>query len=172
MGGAEAPVTIWNWKASWQKEQGGAWPDIEGRYPNAAVDWYEADKKYNSQGGSFEVSKSSTADHGKLFLTGQEAGNIFSNVGRGQAAEEAQAKGFGTLTTMHPQIDQVDAKGIWKDGAWTVVFRRKLKTPEKDRVSFSPGSSVNIAFAVWDGKFRDRNGQKMVSIWNELILEK
>lgn len=176
MGAAETPVTIWNWKASWQKEQGaaagGAWPDIEGRYPDAAVDWYGADKKYNSGGGPFEVSESNTADHDKLFLTGQEAGNIFSNLSRGIPAEEAQANGFSTLTTMHPQIDQVDANGLWKDGSWTVVIKRKLKTEDKERISFSPGGSVNIAFAVWDGKYRDRNGQKMVSIWNELVLEK
>lgn len=170
MGSAEFPVTIWNWKASWQAEQA-EWPDIEGRYPNAAVDWYEADKKYNAQGGPFEVSESKTADQDRLYMTGSEAGNIFSNLNRGVSAEEAEAKGFSTLTTMHPQIDQVEARGVWQDGAWTVVFKRNLEAKEEERIRFTPGKIANIAFAVWDGKYRDRNGQKMVSIWNELILE-
>ncbi|MBI4431840.1 MAG: c-type cytochrome [Candidatus Omnitrophica bacterium] len=175
MGETASPVTIWNWKASWQAEQGavalGAWPDIENRYPNAAVDWYETDTKYNAQGGPFEVSESKTADHQRLFMTGAEAGNIFSDVNRGVSVEEAQAKGFGSLSTMHPQMDKIDAVGIWKDGVWTVVMKRKIHTAEQGRINFSPGSSVHVAFAVWDGAYRDRNGQKMVSIWNELILE-
>jgi hypothetical protein len=27
---------------------------------------------------------------------------------------------------------------------------------------------VTIAFALWDGAARDRNGQKLVSIWHDL----
>ncbi len=170
MGDGEYPVTIWNWKASWQAEQS-EWPDIEKRYPNAAVDWYPDDQNYNFQGAPFEISHSKTEDHDRLYLTGQEAGNIFSDVNRQVAAEEAKAKGFGSLTTMHPMFDKVAANGVWRDGAWTVVFKRNLKPGEEGRIRFAHGS-FNIAFAVWDGAHRDRNGQKMVSIWNELIVEK
>jgi hypothetical protein len=31
---------------------------------------------------------------------------------------------------------------------------------------------VSVAFALWDGAARDRNGQKLVSIWHDLTLEK
>ncbi len=170
MGDAEHPVTIWNWKASWQTEES-EWPDVEKKYPNAAVDWYPTDKSYNFHGAPFEIAHSKTEDHDRLYLTGQEAGNIFSDINRSASAEEAKAKGFGSLTTMHPMFDKVAANGVWRDGAWTVVFKRNLKPGEEERIHFVPGS-FNIAFAVWDGAHRDRNGQKMVSIWNELIVEK
>ena len=32
-------------------------------------------------------------------------------------------------------------------------------------------SEVSVAFALWDGAFRDRGGQKQISIWNNLKLE-
>jgi DMSO reductase family type II enzyme heme b subunit len=47
-----------------------------------------------------------------------------------------------------------------------------LKVKEKGRLEFKPGQKINVAFAVWNGQAKDRNGQKMVSIWNEFTLEK
>ena len=63
-------------------------------------------------------------------------------------------------------------KGVWKDGQWSAVFVRELKAVDRNDIGFSTGSSVSVAFAIWDGSKRDRNGQKMVSIWNEVTLEK
>jgi hypothetical protein len=46
----------------------------------------------------------------------------------------------------------------------------KVALPD-DGVSLAPGQSASVAVAVWDGSHRDRNGQKQVSIWQELTLE-
>jgi DMSO reductase family type II enzyme heme b subunit len=51
------------------------------------------------------------------------------------------------------------------------VFHRSLAVPASDGVSLAPGGSASIAFALWDGAFRDRNGQKQASIWHDLRLE-
>jgi hypothetical protein len=38
-------------------------------------------------------------------------------------------------------------------------------------VTLTPGKTASIAIAVWDGAHQDRNGQKQVSIWQDLELQ-
>jgi DMSO reductase family type II enzyme heme b subunit len=52
-----------------------------------------------------------------------------------------------------------------------VVFRRPLTVPTGEGVSLSAGDKASVGFAVWDGARGDRNGQKMISIWQDLELE-
>jgi DMSO reductase family type II enzyme heme b subunit len=65
----------------------------------------------------------------------------------------------------------VAGKGIWRDGHWSVVFVRELKSRDADDVKFIPRNSVPVAFAIWDGENRDRNGRKVISNWYQLTLE-
>jgi DMSO reductase family type II enzyme heme b subunit len=53
-----------------------------------------------------------------------------------------------------------------------VVFVRELKSCDADDVQLVVGKPTPLAFAVWDGQNRDRNGRKVVSNWHRLILEK
>jgi DMSO reductase family type II enzyme heme b subunit len=54
-----------------------------------------------------------------------------------------------------------------------VVFVRDLKDKETtDRQFTVGGEPVPVAFAIWCGKEHDRNGQKTVSTWFKLKLEK
>jgi hypothetical protein len=46
-----------------------------------------------------------------------------------------------------------------------------LTVPADGGLSFVPGERVSAAFALWDGAARDRNGQKLVSIWHDLRLD-
>jgi len=39
-------------------------------------------------------------------------------------------------------------------------------------VKILAGKPVPVAFAVWDGQNRDRNGRKVISNWYQLILER
>ncbi|MCH7505029.1 c-type cytochrome [PVC group bacterium] len=166
MGSKDSPVTIWHWKAAWQKDLNQR-EDIEDEYPNAAVDWYESETTYE-HGTPFELSQSKTELHATEYLTGHKAGNPLSDPKRKTAVEIARAKGFGTLTPMNLKKENVLVKGSWKDGVWHVVFIRDLKSGEG--VEFSPQKKLSIAFAAWDGEEKDRNGQKVVSSWNRLLL--
>jgi DMSO reductase family type II enzyme heme b subunit len=170
MGSEGSAVDIWHWKASWQKELS-EWEDVETKFPDTATDWYESQTGYE-YGSAFETSASKTQFHDPAFLTASGAGNPVANLKKSSAVEEAQAKGFGSLTTVTPETHLVEAKGVWQDGSWNVVFRRALKTDEQDRISMKRGGALSIAFAVWDGSREDRNGQKMVSIWDEFRLER
>ncbi len=170
MGSAENSVTIWNWKAAWQEDLKER-KDIETAYPHTAVDWYEAQKNYK-KGTPIEMAETSTRFHDPNFITGWGAGNPLSDPERKSAGETASAAGIGSLTTQKKSDNRINIKGVWKDGQWSAVFVRELKAIDRKDIGFSTGGSVSVAFAAWDGSKRDRNGQKMVSIWNEVTLEK
>jgi len=170
MGDANGAVQIWFWKASWQEDLK-EWHDVEHAYPQAAVDWYPAQRDYQ-HGERFEVSQSPTAAHDPGFMSGWGAGNSLSDPNRTSAAEEATAKGLGTLTSRPPAMQRIQANGLWKDGRWQVVLRRPLAPNEESDLRLRPGQEVRVAFAIWDGHAHDRNGQKSVSIWNTLQLER
>ena len=105
------------------------------------------------------------------FLTAWAAGNLRSDPTHPADATNLQAKGFGS-TTMRPRTSQVvRASGEYKDGRWTVVLRRPLQIAPDAGLAIAPGDSLSIAFALWEGSVHDRNGQKMVSIWHDLIVE-
>jgi hypothetical protein len=148
MGDATNLVNIWQWKAGWQQEADGHRQDMSDPYPSMHADTY------------FATS----------YRTAEAAGNEVS-VPHRSPVEDANARGFGTLASQPPSGQNVNGKGIWRDGAWGVVFVRDLKSKNKDDVKFAGGKPVPIAFAVWDGQNRDRNGRKVVSNWHKLILE-
>ncbi len=47
-------------------------------------------------------------------------------------------------------ITDVKAKGVWKDGQWTLELKRKLNTGNADDIVFTRGSAVPSAIAVFD----------------------
>jgi DMSO reductase family type II enzyme heme b subunit len=105
------------------------------------------------------------------FYTAREAGNLITNPQQQHSAGNLAARGFGS-TTFRPKTSQlVSASAAWKDGRWTVVFRRPLSVAAEDGVSLASGDRCSIAFAIWDGEEHDRNGQKLVSIWHDLRIE-
>jgi DMSO reductase family type II enzyme heme b subunit len=148
MGDAENPVNIWQWKAGWQHEVDAHRLDVAEQYPAMHVDTY------------FATS----------YCTASDAGNQLS-VPHRSPVEDANARGFGTLRSQRPTGQNVSGKGIWRDGSWSVLFIRDLKSKEPDDVKLAVGKAVPIAFAVWDGQNRDRNGRKVVSNWHKLVLE-
>lgn len=169
MGSFNNPVNIWHWKAAWEK-RGSDWQDIESQYPHTAIDYYESQRNYQ-HGTAFESVDSKTSFHDPQSITGWGAGNPLSDPLRQTAAEEGTSEGLGTYTAQMPKIEGVDANGVWDNGRWYVVFTRTLNVPEKSNVQFRLNRKMSIAFAVWDGAQKDRNGQKSVSIWNSLVLK-
>ena len=53
--------------------------------------------------------------------------------------------------------------------AISFVVRSRAQTATPTPVTNS--SPAPVAFAVWDGQNRDRNGRKVVSNWHQLILD-
>ena len=148
MGDAKNPVNIWQWKAGWQQETEDPRPDMPDRYVSMHVDTY------------FATS----------YRTATDCGNPLA-VPHASPVEDANAYGFGTIKSQPPASQNVNGKGVWRDSAWNVVFLRALKSKDADDVQFAIGKATPVAFAVWDGQNRDRNGRKVVSNWRKLVLE-
>jgi mono/diheme cytochrome c family protein len=171
MGAADQSVDVWHWRAGWHGKPT-AYADVDSVYPNMAVDLYP----FEQQGTEVRDQGSGKRPHAaerqpREYLTARAAGNLRSDPAQTFTGNSLQAKGFGTLT-MRPRVSQlVSASGKWQDGRWTVVLRRALEVSPDDGLKLAPGDRLSIAFAIWDGAARDRNGQKLVSIWHDLQLE-
>ncbi len=151
MGDKNNPVNIWQWKAGWQQEIEGTRPDVNTVYTSMHNDLY------------FQTNA--------LYRTAEAANNLLSRSVHVSPIEDANARGFGTFTSQSASGQNVKGHGIWRDSHWNVVFVRELKSRDKDDVQLAIGKPAPIAFAVWDGQNRDRNGRKVVSNWHRLILE-
>jgi DMSO reductase family type II enzyme heme b subunit len=90
---------------------------------------------------------------------------------RPSAVENLNAAGVGTVTSQAREAQVVTGEGRWADGKWRVVMRRTLRTGNARDAQFEPGQATTVAFAVWDGAQRDRDGQKAVSVWQRLLIE-
>jgi len=158
MGSENGALDLWMWRSSWQRGQ-------VAQLGTAVLDDYPFDTPVYRN-----IVKGKEKDVPD-FLTARAAGNLNANFDRSASASNLTAKGFGS-TTFRPKESQiVKATSEWKDGRWTVILRRPLAVHADDGVSFAPGDRLSAAFAIWDGAARDRNGQKLISIWHDLKLE-
>jgi mono/diheme cytochrome c family protein len=169
MGATGAPVNIWMWKSERQADLDVAYQDVERAYPNVGIDSYP-----NLMRSAVEQPSrhALTLQSDPTFVTGWGAGNIVSDPQRKSAVEDLAAQGFGTLRA-RPRIEQkIDARGVYGQGSYEVMFRRTLSPTGEGAVALRPGSTVPVAFAVWNGSAGDRDGKKSVTIWQELKIGK
>jgi len=167
MGGPKSPVDVWYWDADRQFA-----PDaLASRYPNAVVDRYPFSEKA-AVTAEFNRPGTKSEQQPDISLPARASGNPIVPDGK-HTASALTTGGPGSATFRMPKSQLVTAHGTWSDGQWTVVMTRRLKVEsEDDGVSLEPGERVSAAFAVWDGAHRDRDGQKLISIWQDLELEK
>ncbi len=81
---------------------------------------------------------------------------------------EPIARRPGTQTPMKFQF--VEGKGIYKDGKWKVIFKRKLKKQQEDEFDFKEGFPMEVAFAIWDGHKMEGSSKKSIAILRKLIM--
>jgi mono/diheme cytochrome c family protein len=156
MGAEQCTLDLWLWRARWQHPADSA---------SSMLDSYPFDMPIYR-----ELTKGKEALNPD-FLTARAAGNPNTNADRSASASSLAAKGFGTTTFLPRPSQLVRAASTYKDGRWTVILRRPLSVPADGGLSLASGQRYSVAFAVWDGAARDRNGQKLVSIWHDLKLD-
>jgi hypothetical protein len=159
MGAAGEVVYFWHWKALWDEDRKG-FQDVAHAYPNMLSSEYLGGQK----------GWGANPLEGGPFLPARELANAVARP-RTTSVEEANAAGFGSYTAQAPKNQNVDGASSWRDGVWRVAFVRDLKAASRDDLALSPGGSISVAFAVWNGSANERNGQKTVSVWNTLKLE-
>lgn len=87
-------------------------------------------------------------------------------------AEDLNAEGFGTVTAQSRPDQNVNGYGLYAAGRWRVIFTRQLRSKGQLDAQLKLGSTVPVAFAVWNGSQEDRDGQKAVSTWYKLELRR
>jgi len=157
MGTATAMPDIWLWRATWSRPKDEA---------DRQLDDYPFDTPFYRE--RLKAAGKALPELG----TARAAGNPHAHADAAQTAANLAAKGFGSTTFRPKAAQNVSARAEWKDGGWTVVLRRPLTVPSEAGLTLAPGGRISIAFALWDGAARDRNGQKLISIWHDLELER
>ncbi|MGP0594989.1 ethylbenzene dehydrogenase-related protein [Nitrospira sp. T9] len=92
---------------------------------------------------------------------------------RPSSVEDLVGGGFSTLTSKEQQ-GRIQGQAEWKNGLWRVVMKRPLTSMGDDldnEAMLVPGRMQAIAFAVWNGENKERNGQKSVASWMQLLID-
>lgn len=167
MGGPESPVDVWFWDADRQ----GKPLAVDELYPNAVVDVYPFSETVVVS-AELDREGARTDDQPDVSLPARASGNQIVPTDDPSGASSLIGGGPGTSTFRLPGSQHVRATGDWRDGRWTVVMTRPLQPDAPDDgLSLEPGDQASVAFAVWDGAAKDRDGKKLITIWQDLILE-
>ena len=143
MGNRGKPVNIWHWRSG-----------LEKALEKAEDEEYQGD-----------------VDMDALVFGGQFSSPAAAlNRPQETAITELNAEGFGTVTPQPADNQHVIGSGQWKDGEWTVVFLRDMIPLGKWDINLTSKDPILVAFAVWDGLKEDRNGRKVVSVWQRLNI--
>lgn len=168
MGAAKSAVEVWMWDAD---RQSGT-PAVEELNPNVVVDLYPLTEGI-AETAEYRRPGTATAAQADVTVAARAAGNQIVPRPGASTVSSFETAGPGTVTFRPPVSQFVQADGKWHDGQWTVVMTRPLLL-ENDQtgISMATGERLSIAFAVWNGSRRDRDGQKLITIWQDFLLEK
>lgn len=91
-------------------------------------------------------------------------------------ADRITVRGLDSLRGSAAVAGEVRANAHWEHARWNVVFERALMPEGASAngriVPLAPGSTVQVACAVWNGAAGDAGARKSISIWQELRIER
>jgi mono/diheme cytochrome c family protein len=165
MGDPKSPVDVWYWDADRQ----GTPLAVEDVYPDAVVDIYPFSEDVVETAES-DRPGARTIEQPDISLPARAVGNPIVPEDGESGGSSLTGGGPGSVTFRIPTSALVEARGEWQDGRWAVVMTRPLAVDPNGGVSLAPGARASMALAVWDGSQRDRDGKKLVTIWQDLLL--
>lgn len=157
MGQKGIPVHIIQWRASWEKDMAMGYQDVEHAYPNYNIDGYPM--MMGRPKAVYPISD--FPKEARVFMPGLSVGNSLSNPNITLSVEELNAEGFGTLTVQEKQNSK--GKGVWDYAYWKVVILKPLNSGDIADTVITPGKTVPLAIAVWDGGKNNVGGRKNFS---------
>ncbi|HMS16501.1 MAG TPA: c-type cytochrome [Planctomycetota bacterium] len=164
MGQPGEEVEIWYWRAALNQVA----PDVTSLSQNVVNDIDMSLKELHT-GEHRSRSDHPLPSHNPLLITGWGAGNPVSNPNR-PPLEILKAAGQGSSTSLRHFSKDVAAAATHDRGYWELVLWRPFQGGEGS-LELKVGMRASIAFALWNGQAKDRNGQKNVTIWHEIVLE-
>ena len=164
MGEEKKPVHILHWKAWRGRDKKSGYQTTKTAYPNMTTDIYTFDYPIKGKGiGKSQAEKD-------IFIPGRAAQNPLSFPTK-RTIMELSSTGPGTITFKKTINTSGDSE--WKEGEWTVVFRRPLTVDDAGSAQFEAGEKIPVAFAVWEGSRMESGGRKAVSpSWAEVEVAK
>ncbi len=160
MGEKDAPVHILFWKAWRSKDKERGFQTVKDAYPNMTTDIYNFDYPVKGKGTS------KTEAEKNIFIPGKAAGNPISFPSK-SIIKELSSQGPGTIT--FKKTENTSGEAEYKDGKWSVIYRRPLTVGDPQSVQFKPGKRMPLAFAIWEGSLMESGGRKAVSpAWAEV----
>jgi hypothetical protein len=160
MGSKDDPAHIFHWRYQYQHDAEKGMKTVKDIYPNSLPDMYPLEFAHSGSVKDLNDEKRMVFSHGKA------AGNPQSFPKTG--VDEIMAEGFGTSAVIEKADSQ--GKGVWKDGAWSVVIVRALA--RSGGSTLVPGKPANVAFAVWQGGKDEVGSRKSLTMdWAPLKIE-
>ncbi|MCA8977108.1 MAG: c-type cytochrome, partial [Planctomycetes bacterium] len=86
-------------------------------------------------------------------------------------ADSLRSRGFETLPQNRDEL-RVIAAPRYRDGEWSVVFRRAMHARLSTEIDLRPGSTVQVGVAIWNGSAPRERDQKATTIWHDLVLDR
>lgn len=81
-------------------------------------------------------------------------------------------RGFNEIKERNVAEVGIEARGIYKDGTWQVLFTRPLITARPgDDIQFIEGKFIPIAFMAWDGSNGEKGSKHTITAWYWLLLK-
>lgn len=142
--GNEFVADMWHWKSSRTNPLGIAHDKYTILTKKPTVGTY----KYTLDDGSY-LYLTRKSDNGKPYKTKR----YFKK-------QKDQMPKYTPLTDMPKGMDDIKAKGIWKEGEWHLLQKRKLNTADKNDVTFSLGQHIKGGIAVFN---HDENSHHFIS---------
>jgi len=168
MGNSQSPVDVWLWNADRQDPL----LAVDEAYPRTVVDIYPFSEQVVAT-AEFGRPGTKLENQPEISLPAVAVGNQIAPRAGNPVGTSLAAGGPGSLTFRVPKSQLVKSHGAWHGSRWSVVMTRQLRvTSHGEGVSLATGDRASIAFAIWDGAHRDRGPQKLISIWQDLVLEK
>lgn len=166
MGDPASPIDVWFWDA----DRADPAYTVENAYPNTVVDLYPFSETV-VETPEYDRPGAKLAQQPPISLPALATGNQIVPGGAATGGSNLAVAGPGSVTFRVPKNQAVKTQSVWDEGRWSVVLVRPLAAAAEAGVSLEPGASASVAFAVWDGSHHDRNGQKLITIWQDLELE-
>lgn len=80
----------------------------------------------------------------------------------GVPTRHINATGIGR--TVDVKNIEIESHGVWRNGEWQVVLKRKMETNFQSTKTFSIGEACNCGLAIWAGHNQERGGIKSISM--------
>jgi hypothetical protein len=154
MGAGAAPVHILQWRASWQVDVDKGRQGVHAAFPNLFHD------------APPEALMGEEA--ARVFYPALAVGNPMAKRDRTSPVEDLVAVGFGSVT--ENDVQTATGRGVFGDRRWRVTLVTPLAGGE-GKTALTPGTTTQVAFAVWDGSHGNRGSRKQWSNWTELEIE-